>query len=311
MYPIKLKPVFKDYLWGGEKLKTDFHMDTDISPVAEAWVLSCHPDGESRIENGEYAGKTLWELVQTLGREILGKNSENEDRFPILIKLIDARDNLSVQVHPDDEYALRVEGEPGKTEMWYVMDCEDGAYLYYGFNRDITKEEFGKRIENNTLLEVLNKVTVKKGDCFLIKAGTLHAIGKGILIAEIQQNSNTTYRVYDYGRVDAAGTPRQLHTQKALQFTNTAAMRTEIKDPSDPLLCKSEYFTCELLTVEAEKTLVADEHSFVSVLVLEGTGTVSAENSSVSFVPGDCFFIPAASGEVRLQGKARVIITRV
>ena len=211
MYPIKLKPALKDYIWGGTRLKSDFHKTSDLERVAESWELSCHKDGPSIIENGELAGLTLDEYVKRYGTNVLGTNCSKFESFPILIKLIDAKDNLSVQVHPDNDYALRVEGEYGKTEMWYIVDCDDGAELLYGFKNSISKEEFKERIQNNTLTEVTNRVRVNKGDAFFIEAGCLHAIGKGIVIAEIQQNSNTTYRIYDYGRLGTDGKPRDLH----------------------------------------------------------------------------------------------------
>ena len=211
-YPLLLKPVVKDYLWGGTRLKTEFGFETDKEISAEGWMLSCHKDGTNTVKNGAYAGKPLDEVLRLWGYE---------EKFPILIKLIDAKDRLSVQVHPDNKYALENEGEYGKTEMWYVVDCEEGAQLIYGFNKKISRSEFEERIKNNTLDEVMNYVPVKKGDVFFIKAGTLHAIGKGILIAEIQQNSNTTYRVSDYGRLGADGKPRELHVKNAVDVTVT------------------------------------------------------------------------------------------
>ena len=195
-------------------MRDEYGKKCDFDKVAESWELSCHKDGNSVIDSGEYKGLTLSEYVEKAGKAVLGTDCEKFENFPILIKLIDAKDNLSVQVHPDNEYALRVEGEYGKTEMWYVVDCDPGASLLYGFTHEISKEEFRQRIENNTLLEVTNRVEVHPGDVFFIESRTLHAIGKGILIAEIQQNSNTTYRVYDYGRVGADGKPRQLHIEK-------------------------------------------------------------------------------------------------
>ncbi len=178
MYPLILKPAFKDYLWGGTKLRTDFNKACDFDKIAESWELSCHKDGNSIVANGEFAGKTLAEFVEENGKGVLGKNCEKFDNFPILIKLIDAKDNLSVQVHPNNEYALRVEGEYGKTEMWYIVDCDEGASLLYGFKNDISKDEFKQRIADNTLLEVANSVPVKKGDVFFIEAGTLTQLEK-------------------------------------------------------------------------------------------------------------------------------------
>ena len=213
---LKLKPECKDYIWGGEKLRTEFGIESGLKPLAEAWVLSCHKDGPSTIVNGPDAGLTLPQYIEKHGRGVLGGNCARFEDFPILTKFIDAKDNLSIQVHPSNEYALEHEGQYGKTEMWYVLEAEPDACLYYGFQRDISKEEYKARIENNTLTEVLNAAPVKKGDVFFIPAGTLHAICKGIVVAEIQQNSNVTYRVYDYARRGAGGQLRQLHIDQAL-----------------------------------------------------------------------------------------------
>lgn len=202
---LKLAPCFKDYLWGGRRLVEEYNKQYSGEILAESWELSCHPDGPSVIINGQYAGKTLQEYIDTEGKDVLGENCRRFKEFPILTKFIDAKDNLSIQVHPDNRYALKNEGQYGKTEMWYVMDAGEDAYLYYGFKQEISREEFARRIEEDTLLDVLNSVRVQKGDVLFIEAGTIHAIGKDILIAEIQQNSNITYRVYDYGRTGKDG----------------------------------------------------------------------------------------------------------
>ena len=170
---LKLAPSFKDYIWGGRRLIEEYHKPYEGDILAESWEVSCHPDGPSFVTNGAYAGKTLQEYIDLAGREVLGSNCRRFDEFPILIKFIDAKDNLSIQVHPDNAYALKYEHQYGKTEMWYVVDCEEGAYLYYGFNREVSKEEFAERIKNNTLLEVLNPVKVKKGDVLFIESGTI------------------------------------------------------------------------------------------------------------------------------------------
>ncbi|MCI8361439.1 MAG: class I mannose-6-phosphate isomerase [Clostridiales bacterium] len=315
MYPMKLTPAFKDYLWGGARLRTEYHMQSDLDKLAEAWVLSCHKDGPSVVANGELAGMTLEAAIDKLGKDCLGTKGKAFAFFPILIKLIDAKDNLSIQVHPSDEYALRVEGEFGKTEMWYVVDCDPGAYLYYGFNREIAPDEFARRIADNTLLEVLNKVEVKKGDCFFIESGTIHAIGAGLLIAEIQQNSNTTYRVYDYGRVGADGKPRQLHVEKAKEVTQlcppTAAYGAVQTVEGKARLASCKYFTVDKLEVRGETGLSVDGASFASLLCLEGCLIVEAAGQSVSMVPGDCVFLPASLGGVQLKGNGAVVCSRV
>lgn len=311
MYPLKLKPAFKDYLWGGTRLKTDYHMQSDLDKVAEAWVFSCHKDGPSVVENGEFAGLTLEEAVEKMGRDCLGSKGKEFAFFPILIKLIDAKDDLSIQVHPSDEYALKVEGEYGKTEMWYVVDCDPGSYLYYGFAHEISKEEFARRIADNTLPEVLNKVEVKKGDCFFIESGTIHAIGRGLLIAEIQQNSNTTYRVSDYGRLGADGKPRALHVDKAKDVTTLQPPKTPggavpvVNGKARLAACK--YFTVDKLTVSGETSVTADDTSFVSLLCLNGSVSVGG----VELAAGDCVFLPAGFGEAALKGAAEIIVSRV
>ena len=319
MYPIKLKPAFKDYLWGGTRLRDDFGKDCDFDKIAESWELSCHKDGNSVVADGEFAGLTLAQYIEKEGKSVLGTNCEKFENFPILIKLIDAKDNLSVQVHPNNEYAQRVEGEYGKTEMWYVVDCDEGASLLYGFKHNITKEEFRERIENNTLLEVTNSVPVKKGDVFFIEAGTLHAIGKGILIAEIQQNSNTTYRIYDYGRVGADGKPRQLHIDKAVDVTKLCPAKPYPQ--SEPVdmggwtkkrLAKCEYFTVDVINVDTSAALEADKSSFVNILVLDGGCVLSSEgNDAVELKKGDSVFIPAGLGKFELTGKCSAVMTHI
>ncbi len=321
MEALKLIPEFKDYIWGGTKLRDEYNKQCDYEKIAESWELSCHKDGNSVIENGEYSGFSLTEYIQKVGKKVLGSACDKFESFPILIKLIDAKDNLSVQVHPDNDYALRVEGEYGKTEMWYIVDCDEGASLLYGFNENITKDEFKKHIEYNSLLEVANSVNVKKGDVFFIEAGTLHAIGKGILIAEIQQNSNTTYRIYDYGRVGNDGKPRELHIDKAVEVTDLCPAKEYPEQPVEKydgynmkLLSSCEYFSVYNIELKSKALLNADKISFNSMLILDGEGTLNglAENSnSISFKKGDSIFIPAEFGEYEIIGKANIIYTGI
>ena len=316
MYPMKLEPAFKDYIWGGTRLRDDFQKNCDFDKIAESWELSCHKDGACTISNGEYAGMTLSELVEKKGIEVLGENCSKFENFPILIKLIDAKDNLSVQVHPNNEYAMRVEGEYGKTEMWYIVDCEEGATLLYGFKDNISKEEFAQRIADNTLLEVTNAIEVKKGDVFFIEAGTLHAIGKGILIAEIQQNSNTTYRIYDYGRVGNDGKPRELHVEKAKEVTDLCPAKAYPVQPvvkndgySSQLLSKCEYFNVTRLDIDESAKLCADSKSFNSILVLDGNPSLVCGDTKLELKKGDSVFVPCSCGEYTIDGKSQVILT--
>lgn len=317
MAVLKLSPAFKDYLWGGTRLRDDFAKKCDFDKIAESWELSCHKDGPSIIENGTDKGLTLEEYIEKNGKAVLGSDCDKFENFPILIKLIDAKDNLSVQVHPNNEYAMRVEGEYGKTEMWYIVDCDEGAELLYGFKDNISKEEFANRIADNTLLEVTNSVPVHKGDVFFIEAGTLHAIGKGILIAEIQQNSNTTYRIYDYGRVGKDGKPRELHVEKAKDVTNLCPAKAypetsvEQKDGyTSKLLSSCDYFTTYAIDVDSKAVLDADSTSFNSVLILEGEGKVVGDDT-VEFKKGDSIFVTAGTGKYAIEGKCKAILTKV
>lgn len=307
IYPLKLYPAFKDYLWGGTKLH-DYFPDCTTVPAAEAWVLSCHKDGESTVKNGPLSGKTLSEALDVFGRDALGENGKKFDFFPVLIKLIDAKKDLSVQVHPDDEYARKNENSYGKTEMWYVVDCQEGARLFYGFKEKISKQEFEQRIKDNTLTDALRSVEVKKGDCFFIPSGTIHAIGSGMLIAEIQQNSNCTYRVYDFGRLGADGKPRELHIQKALDVT-----KTEPAQPADfggkEILADCQYFNSKLLQGSCE--LEVGEDSFSAVLVISGTGCLKWAEEQIELSAGDCIFLPANMGKVGISGDLKFIETRV
>lgn len=310
---VKLKPAYKDYIWGGNKLKEEYNKKYDGNSLAESWELSCHVDGSSIIAEGEYEGKTLNEYIEWEGKKKLGRNCAKFKDFPILIKFIDAKDNLSIQVHPDDEYAQQNEGQYGKTEMWYIVSCEEGAYLYYGFKEEIDKQELAKRIQENTLLEVLNKVPVKKGDVFFIEAGTIHAIGKGIVVAEIQQNSNITYRVYDYGRVNEDGKQRNLNIEKALEVTNTNPIfRSESFAPH---LGVCKYFTVDKLVLDGkfmEKVSgKVNEDSFLHILVLEGTGKIQNHHQSVNFSKGDSIFVTASTGEYEIIGKCEVLLTTI
>lgn len=308
---LKLTPACKDYLWGGDKLIKDFGINYDGDVCAEAWMLSCHKDGQSIVSDGEYAGKTLTEVLEACDNGILGTNCERFDDFPILIKLIDARKSLSIQVHPDDEYAIANEGQFGKTEMWYILDAKDGAFLYHGFDHKISRKEFEERIRNNTLTEVLHKEYVKKGDIVFVSPGTLHAIGEGILIAEIQQNSNVTYRIYDYGRVGADGKPRQLHIAQSLDVTKLE--KPELYKSPNEHMVSCEFFDVDSVTVADGKFFrsVADEKSFVSIIVTEGYAVITGDGNKVCVKKGESVLIPAGFGDFKVEGGAELIVTRV
>lgn len=298
---LKLTPSCKDYLWGGSRLRTDFGVQSDLNPLAEAWVLSCHPDGPSYLPDGTMLADYL-----AAHPEAAGTDCKKFEMFPVLTKFIDAKNSISIQVHPSNEYALEHEHQYGKTEMWYILDCEPGAFLYYGFDHEISHEEFERRIKDNTLTEVLNAAPVHKGDVFFIPSGTLHAICQGIVIAEIQQNSNVTYRVYDYGRVGADGKPRALHIPQALAVT-------ELKPPKEHdfggHLAQCDYFTVDVHQNDFAGTAGAE--SFVSLLIVDGEGTVTCGGETMPVKKGDSVFIPANSGDFAVTGTLQTLCTRV
>ncbi len=310
---LKLKPSCKNYLWGGHRLAEEYGIEYEEDVLAEAWELSCHPDGPSYIVNGKYAGKTLEEFIEAEGKDVLGSHCRRFRDFPILIKFIDAKQNLSIQVHPNNRYALKNEGQYGKTEMWYIMDAKPGAFLYYGFKTEVSKEEFAKRIEEDSLLEVLNAVPVQKGDVLFIESGTIHAIGEGILIAEIQQNSNVTYRVYDYGRVGKDGKKRDLHIEKALAVTNRVPI---VKDKSSyPHVADCDYFTVDKLNLDGtfmkKMEGSVSEASFASILFLDGQGAITNNGETLSFKKGESFFLAAGSGNYTIEGSCDALVTTI
>lgn len=315
-YPMQLSPAFKSYLWGGNRLKTEYHKQTDYTSLAESWELSCHPDGNSYILNGPLQGQSLADIAARFPSYV-GTNFSSADDFPLLIKLIDAKKQLSVQVHPDDDYAQRVEHSAGKTEMWYVVDCDPDAYLIYGFKKPIAKQELRDRIESNTLMEVVNKVPVHKGDVFFIEATTLHAIGEGILIAEVQQNSNITYRVYDYGRKDINGQTRPLHIEKAIEVVNRQPTAppassfpvTQYKNATETLLQTCRYFTVRHIRLWDETTFQVDESSFWHLLILDGNGIIVWDETELPLKKGDSLFLPAGLGKYRIKGRMEFLIT--
>lgn len=296
----KIHPACKQYLWGGEKLIREYGISSPNTPLAEAWVLSTHSDGDSRISfsEGELCseGESFAEYLKC-HPEAVGSLGKAFPFFPTLIKLIDAKKALSIQVHPDDSFALSREGQYGKTEMWIVLEREEGAFLYFGFQKDYTEEEIRRAIEEDNFPSLLCKVMVEPGDVFFIPAGTVHAIGAGILLAEVQQNSNLTYRVYDYGRKDAQGNTRELHVEKALEVMNRkqlSAYRQEAfkeqgkKPVGEKVAGKNvylerigscEYFTVDRLFLEENAFYSGKltEESFLSLLVLEGEGVLTVE----------------------------------
>lgn len=317
---LSLYPTLKETIWGGRALIDDFEFETQGDNAAEAWLLSCHNDGPSFVLNGKYEGKTLIEAVNAMGKACLGTHCENIEDFPVLIKIIDARDKLSVQVHPNDEYAREFEHENGKTEAWYVLKCDKGASLIYGVNHDMTKEEFAEAINNGTLLEDVNTVEVNVGDVVFIPSGMLHAIGAGILLAEVQQSSNSTYRVFDYNRKDKNGNTRELHVKKAVDVVNLHAQKADFKPCGETQVSKNakktclaecEYFKMFALDVNGTFEDCADETSFVSLLVLDGNGKIVSDDTSIDIHKGSSIFIPASYGKYSVVGELQILETRV
>jgi mannose-1-phosphate guanylyltransferase/mannose-6-phosphate isomerase len=316
----RLSPAYKDYLWGGQKLVTLFGKNSPYAVTAESWELSAHKDGQSVITGGPLDGMPFGDFVSTYGSQVCGWKSKTFERFPILIKFIDALNPLSVQIHPGDDYAFVHEKEFGKNEMWYIMDAEPGAYLYCGFSKDVTKDEVSRRIADNTITEILNKVLVKKGDVVFIPAGTIHAIGAGILICEIQQNSNSTYRVYDYDRVDKDGKRRALHVDKAMDVIITDAYQVKgngLEDPEEiscgtvQRLCLCKYFACKKYQIHGTLSIYLDDASFASVVMLSGTARLECQEESMEIAAGDSVFVSAGRKALKVTGECEFIITNV
>lgn len=300
-------PAGKDYLWGGTRLRKEYRKKIDLIPLAETWECSVHPDGLSIVENGKYRGQTLKDVIDKHPEFLGTKNQE----MPVLIKFIDAMKDLSVQVHPYDDYARKYEGDNGKSEMWYVIDAEPGAELIFGFEHPVTKEILKEAVANGTLDKHLHKIKIQKGDVIYVPAGTVHGIGAGALIAEIQESSNVTYRVYDYNRTDKNGNKRELHFDKAVEVMNMDTVKESgekrlvhyYPGSSREIICRSQYFETEKIEVNKACSFSVMDESFQVLLCISGEGQVgyfNDENKPVRFKKGDCLFIPAGTGRCTL-----------
>lgn len=317
---LKLLPAGKDYLWGGTRLRDEYGKKIDLTPLAETWECSVHPDGPSIVENGEFKGKNLAEVLEEYP-EYLG-SKVRDGNLPVLVKFIDAKQDLSVQVHPDDKYAQEYEHQNGKTEMWYVIDADEGAELIYGFRHRVTPEILRDAVAKGTLDRHLQKTKVHKGDVFYVPAGTVHGIGAGILIAEIQESSNVTYRVYDYDRIDKNGKKRELHFDKAVRVMNMGVAPDVKQKPrmvkyyagcSRELLCRCKYFETERIEVTKGFSFSVREESFQILMCLDGYGqveTMDAELKPVRFCKGETVFIPAGIGRCMVIGDVAVLKIR-
>lgn len=320
--PFLLAPSGKDYLWGGTRLKDDFSKELTLDPLAETWECSTHPDGPSLIRSGVFAGQLLLDVLKA-HPEFVGTHPQMRDGLPVLVKLIDAKKDLSVQVHPGDEYALLNEhGSLGKTEMWYVVEASKDAHLIYGFKHDMERETLVKSLRDESLEKYLQKVPVKKDDVFFIPAGQIHALCAGCLVAEVQQSSNLTYRLYDYNRVNRAGKKRELHIQKALDVVSlngSSAPRQPMKvirfrqGTMIETICHCRYFQVEKITVDTNRSrelawFRTRSNSFRVLLCLEGCGSLRwKDGENLDFFRGDCIFVPADSVDYCIHGKAKLL----
>lgn len=319
--PFLLQPACKEALWGGQKLKEHFSKQADLENIAESWECSTHPEGPSTVVTGEHKGMLLTEVLQK-HPEYLGTHPRTKGELPILVKFIDARQKLSVQVHPDDEYAkLYEQGQLGKTEMWYVLEADKEAELIYGFYSDIDSAAVRQSVKDGSIEKYLQKVKVRRDDVFYIPAGTVHGIGAGNLIAEVQESSNLTYRLYDYNRIDKRGQKRKLHVEKALAVADLKGQTS----PRQPLrvlrytpgsatefLCRCKYFQVErvLLNTEGKKKLAelyTGSNSFLALLCIAGQGKILLEDENVDYQKGNCIFIPANAGKLKLCGAAQFL----
>lgn len=315
-YPFKLIPCYKNYIWGGNRLKHIYGKTSEFPTIAESWELACRPDGMCLIENGPYAGKSLGEALALCPDSIGLWNGD----FPLLVKLIDAKEDLSIQVHPSDSTARKELGEAGKTEMWYIVSADPQSFLYYGLKREITSAELITRAYDGTICDLLNQVSVKAGDIFSIQPGTIHAIGKGILIAEIQQNSNTTFRIYDYSRRDGHGSLRPLHLDRATEVAKlTPIVPTECRTnlqvyfPGYRLaqLFSCPYFDVYKLELAGTIRLVCKKESFTHLLVVSQNAVLSTKSGTFPIQAGDSWFLPAGLGEYLLSGQCTILLSKL
>ncbi len=313
--PIKVQPIFKEIIWGGNRLKTDYNKISSLNNIAESWELTVRDDGMNTIIGGEFDGLTMQEYIEKNGFEVV--TNKALDRFPLLIKFIDAEDNLSIQVHPDDAYAMEKANSLGKTEMWYIIDAKPDAKLVYGLKPGCTTETLREAIKNGTVEEQLNFVSVKKGDVFFIPSGLVHAIGAGILLAEIQQNSNITYRVYDYNRLGKDGKPRELHVEDALNVIVNRSeaeidkIRFSANAKNDNLLASCEFFNVEKFFIDKPCKFSTNAESFNSILCLDGVGEIEYQGEKFSLCKGDSYFVPAGIGAYSVSGNVEIIVSRI
>ena len=320
MKPLKFKALLKQTIWGGDKIIPFKHLDDHLENVGESWEISGVPGNETVVADGEYAGKKLNELVIEQKDKLVGKANYERfgDEFPLLIKFIDARQDLSIQVHPTDEIAKRQGKERGKTEMWYIMDSDKDAKLYSGLKKQITPEQYKAMVEDDTITDALAQYNVKEGDGFFIPAGRIHTIGTGCFVVEIQQTSDVTYRIYDFKRKDKDGNYRQLHTKEAAECINYTVeddYRThyEHKKNEGVTLVECPYFTTAVYDLDEPMTLDYSElDSFVILIGLKGEGTITDnEGNTVTISAGESILVPATTDTLKVEGTIKMLETYV
>ena len=320
MKPLKFKALLKQTIWGGDKIIPFKHLDDHLENVGESWEISGVPGNETVVADGEYAGKKLNELVIEQKDKLVGKANYERfgDEFPLLIKFIDARQDLSIQVHPTDEIAKRQGKERGKTEMWYIMDSDKDAKLYSGLKKQITPEQYKAMVEDDTITDALAQYEVKEDDCFFLPAGRIHAIGTGCFLAEIQQTSDVTYRIYDFTRKAKDGNYRQLHTKEAAECINYTVeddYRThyEHKKNEGVTLVECPYFTTAVYDLDEPMTLDYSElDSFVILIGLKGEGTITDnEGNTVTISAGESILVPATTDTLKVEGTIKMLETYV
>ena len=318
LYPMEFGPILKQMIWGGNRILSYKSLVLNMSNIGESWELSGVPGNESVVSNGEFAGRTITELIKEYGAELLGRHVYETygENFPLLIKFIDARDDLSIQVHPDDTMAKSVHGQPfGKTEMWYVVSADKDAHLMSGLSVEITPEEYVSRVENNTITDVLCDYKVQSGDVFFLPAGRIHSIGKGCFIAEIQQTSDLTYRIYDFGRLGLDGNPRELHTElakDAIDYSVSEDYRTAYTavQNEETQLVECEYFKTNLLDLTEPLSVdVKSKDSFMIVICLEGKGILKdSQENSITLKQGETILVPASTENVTFIPESKMKI---
>ncbi|WP_299363099.1 type I phosphomannose isomerase catalytic subunit [Winogradskyella sp.] len=315
LHPLKFQPILKDRIWGGEKLKTQFNKNSDSHQLGESWEVSTVSGDISLVVNGTLKGKTLQELVEAYTLDFLGKKNYKRfgNNFPLLIKFIDAKHDLSIQLHPDDALAKKRHNSFGKTEMWYVMQADEDAQLIVGFNQKMNRETYLKHLEAKTLTEILNFDKVKEGDTYFIEAGRVHAIGAGVLLAEIQQTSNITYRVYDWDRVDAQGNSRELHNDIAIdafKFDMDNDFRVDyekLKNLSNTMV-SCPFFTTNYLQLDSNIKKENDKDSFLIYMCVDGDVEVLTDTTNDSIAKGETILIPAAIKDFELKTKSAKLL---